>query len=223
MKDRRDDFFLATKTDQRSYDGAMRQIESSLRTLQVDSVDLLQLHNLVDPAEWETAMGNDGALGALLEAQSQGLTEFLGVTGHGVSAPAMHLKSLERHEFDSVLLPWNYPMSLNAEYSSDFAALLTKCREQKVAVQIIKSIAHGGPKSGQSKPHNTWYRPLEDQASIDDAVHWVLDVDDTFLITAGDMDLLPMILDAGSRFRSAPSDDEMARMVEDLGMKPLFT
>jgi aryl-alcohol dehydrogenase-like predicted oxidoreductase len=223
MKERRGDFFVATKTDQRDYDGAMRQIESSLKTLQTDSVDLLQLHNLVDPREWETAMGDHGALRAVAEAQSQGLTRFAGVTGHGVTAPAMHLQSLERHDFDSVLLPWNYPMSQNPQYSEDFAALLAVCRERDVAVQIIKSIAHGGAKAGQTGTYNTWYRPLEDQTSIDQAVHWVLGVRDAFLITSGDMDLLPMILDAGSRYRAAPSDEEMAQMVADLGMQPLFT
>jgi aryl-alcohol dehydrogenase-like predicted oxidoreductase len=223
MKDHRDEYFLATKTDKRTFDGAMRQIESSLTTLQTDHVDLLQLHNLVDPGEWETAMGEDGALAALIEAQEQGLTHFVGVTGHGVTAPAMHAKSLERHDFDSVLLPWNYPMAENPQYEADFEALLALCKDRKVAVQIIKSIAHGGPHAGASRSYNTWYRPLEDQTSIDRAVHWVLDWKDAFLITSGDMDLLPMIADAGSRYRRGPSDGEMEQMVADQDMMPLFT
>jgi predicted aldo/keto reductase-like oxidoreductase len=223
MAEHRDRFFLATKTDERTYSGAMRQIESSLTALQTDQVDLLQLHNLVGPSEWETAMGADGALGAVLEAQARGWTRFVGVTGHGVTAPAMHAKSLQRHDFDSVLLPWNYPMAQNAQYAKDFETLLSLCADRNVAVQIIKSTAHGGPLAGASRRFNTWYRPLEDQASIDLAVHWVLGRRDVFLITSGDMDLLPMILDAGSRYRTAPSGDEMGQMVADLGMQPLFT
>jgi aryl-alcohol dehydrogenase-like predicted oxidoreductase len=223
MKDHRDDYFLATKTDQRTYDAAMRQIESSLETLQTGAVDLLQLHNLVDPGEWETAMGAGGALEAVLKAQEQGLTRFVGVTGHGVTAPAMHTRSLERHGFDSVLLPWNYPMARNPAYAADFESLLELCADRGVAVQIIKSTAHGGPLSGASRRYNTWYRPLEEQQSIDRAVHWVLGQRDVFLITSGDIDLLPMILDAASRFRSAPPEGEMAQMVDELGMQPLFT
>ncbi len=222
MKDERDAYFLATKTDQRRYDAAKRQIESSLRELQTDHVDLLQLHNLVDPAEWETAMGPDGALKALLEAQEQGLTRFVGVTGHGVTAPAMHLKSLKRHPFDSVLLPWNYPLAQNPQYAADFGRLLDLCQERGVAVQIIKSIAHGLSYSGASKRYNTWYRPLEEQAAIDKAVHWVLGHPTVFLITAGDMELLPKILDAAGRFRTSPSAGEMAQLVEEQGMTPLF-
>ena len=223
MKDHRNRFFLATKTDQWTYDGAMRQIESSLTTLQTDQVDLLQLHNLVNPVDWETAMGEDGALRAVIEAQEQGLTRFVGVTGHGVTVAAMHMKSLERYDFDSVLLPWNYPMAQNAQYATDYEALLAMCKKRNVAVQIIKSIAHGGSRAGASRFYTTWYRPLEDQSAIDTAVHWVLDRKDVFLITSGDMDLLPMILDAGNRFRSAPSDEEMGQMVADQDMQPLFT
>jgi aryl-alcohol dehydrogenase-like predicted oxidoreductase len=223
MKDHRDEYFLATKTDQRTYDGAMRQIESSLTTLQTDTVDLLQLHNLVDPDEWETAMSPGGALEAILEAQNQGMTRFVGVTGHGVTAPAMHMRSLERHEFDSVLLPWNFPMAQNGEYAEDFESLVALCKDRGVALQIIKSTAHGGPMAGATRRYNTWYRPLEEQASIDSAVHWVLGLRDAFLITSGDVDLLPLILSAASRFHRAPPDSEMAQMVADLGMQPLFT
>jgi len=223
MKEHRGEYFLATKTDQRTYDAALRQIESSLTTLQTDHVDLLQLHNLVDPTEWETAMGAGGALAAVLEAQEQGLTRFVGITGHGVTAPAMHAKSLERHSFDSVLLPWNYPMAQNPQYAADFESLLATCADRDVAVQIIKSTAHGGPVSGADGQYNTWYRPLEDPESIDRAVHWVLGRRDAFLVSSGDMDLLPLILDAGSRFGAAPPDDEMAQMVVELGMQPLFT
>jgi predicted aldo/keto reductase-like oxidoreductase len=223
MKEHRGDFFLATKTDKRTYDGAMRQIESSLKALQTEQVDLLQLHNLVDPAEWETAMGPEGALAAVLDAQDQGLTRYVGVTGHGVSAPAMHARSLERHDFDSVLLPWNYPMAQNSQYAADFEQLLDICAERDVAVQIIKSIAHGGSVSGSSRQYNTWYRPLETQETIDLAVHWVMGLKHVFVITSGDMDLLPMMLEAGSQFRRPSDDSDMQEMAAAEDMQPLFT
>ena len=114
-------------------------------------------------------------------------------------------------------------MAQNPQYRTDFEALLSVCADRDVAVQIIKSTAHGGPPAGASRRYNTWYRPLEDQASIDLAVHWVLGRREVFLITSGDMDLLPMILDAGSRYQSAPSGDRMGQMAADLDMRPLFT
>ncbi|MFL7793109.1 MAG: aldo/keto reductase [Anaerolineae bacterium] len=222
MAQHRDEFFLATKTDKRTYQEAWEQIRLSLERLQVDQVDLLQLHNLVDPKEWDVAMGSDGALKAVIEARDQGLTRFIGVTGHGVTAPAMHLRSLERFDFDSVLLPLNYVMMQNAQYAADFETLLNLCRERNVAVQTIKSIAKG---EWGKKTHvrTVWYEPLEDQKAIDKAVHWVLGHEGVFLNTAGDVNLLPKVLDAATRFQVVPSDEEMRELVEGYGIKPLFT
>ena len=221
MAQHRDEFFLATKTDKRTYQEAWEQIRLSLERLQVERVDLLQLHNLVDPKEWDVAMGADGALKAVIEAREQGLTRFIGVTGHGVTAPAMHLRSLERFDFDSVLLPLNYVMMQNARYAADFEALLNLCRERNVAVQTIKSIAKG---EWGKKTHvrTVWYEPLEDQKAVDKAVHWVLGHEGVFLNTAGDINLLPKVLDAATRFHMAPSDEEMRELVEGYGIKPLF-
>jgi predicted aldo/keto reductase-like oxidoreductase len=168
-------------------------------------------------------MGAEGALRAVLSAQEQGMTRFVGVTGHGVDAAAMHMKSLERHPFDSVLLPWNYPLAQNSEYASTFAALLDTCSARGIAVQIIKSVAHGGPLAGATRRYNTWYRPLEDQYSLDRAVHWVMGLEDVFVVTPGDLDLLPMVLAAGASFRAAPADSEMAQMALEQKMWPLFT
>jgi len=214
-------FFLATKTEQRTYQTAWDELRRSLERLRVDHVDLWQMHLLVDPEDWETAMGPGGALEAFVEAREQGLTRFIGVTGHGVTAPAMHRRSLERFGFDSVLLPCNYPLMQNPQYAADFAALVAVCQERSVVVQTIKSLAR---RPWGNKPHtrNTWYEPLEDQADIDRAVHWVLSRQDIFLITAGDIHLLPRVLDAASRFRSAPLEGEMEEMADRLEMASIF-
>ncbi|MCH8064894.1 MAG: aldo/keto reductase [Chloroflexi bacterium] len=140
MEHHRDDFFLATKTGERTYKGARDQFHHSLERLRVDSVDLLQLHNLVDPKEWRTALGPDGALAAAVEAREEGLVRFIGVTGHGVTVAAMHLQSLERFAFDSVLLPYSYVMMQNPQYAADFETLATVCAERGVAMQTIKGI-----------------------------------------------------------------------------------
>ncbi len=217
----RRDFFLATKTGERTYQKARDQIRRSLDRLHTDHVDLLQLHYLVKPEEWEVAMGPGGALEAALEAREQGLVRFIGVTGHDVVVAQMHMHSLERFDFDSVLLPYSYILMQNPQYAADFEALMAVCQARNVAVQTIKGITRG-PWGDKPKTRQTWYEPLEDQAAIDRAVHWVLERPDIFLNTVGDMDILPKVLDATSRFQAAPAEAELQADAERLEMAPLF-
>ncbi len=221
MARHRQDFFLATKTGDRTYAAARESIHRSLERLRVDAVDLIQLHALVHPDEWDVAMGPDGALEACIEAREQGLVRFIGVTGHGLTIAAMHRRSLERFDFDSVLLPYNATMMGEAVYARDFERLMTICAERNVAVQTIKGILRG-PWATTERNHATWYQPLEDQADIDTAVHWVIGRPGFFLNTVGDIYLLPKVLDAASRFERRPSDEEMARVVADQRMTTLF-
>ena len=221
MPQYRDQFFLATKTGQRTYDEAKADFENSLKRLQVESVDLIQLHYLVGEEEWEVAMGPGGVLEYLLEAKEQGLVKYIGVTGHDVAIAHMHQKSLERYDFDSVLLPYNYLMMQNPVYAEGFQKVLDMAKERNIAVQTIKSITRR-PYPGD-RTHSTWYEPLTTQDSIDKAVHWVLGQPEVFLNTAGDITLLPKVLDATSRFEARPSDAEMESVVKEWGMEPLFT
>lgn len=221
MPQHRKNFFLATKTERRTYQEAKEELHRSLDRLQVDSVDLWQIHALMKEDEWETAMGPGGALEAFIEAREQGLVRFLGITGHGTGIAALHMRSLERFNFDSVLLPYSYVMMQNPQYAADFNALLKLCREKKVAVQTIKSLAKG-PWGDKPQTHATWYEPVTDQTGIDRAVHWVLNQPDVFLNTVGDIHLLPKVLDAAARFQTGPADEEMQATVDKLEMEPLF-
>jgi aryl-alcohol dehydrogenase-like predicted oxidoreductase len=216
-------FFLATKTGERTAEKAREEIHRSLERLQVDHVDLLQLHNLVDPLEWETALGPGGALEAALKAREQGLVRFIGVTGHGLTAPAMHINALERFDFDSVLLPFSYLMAQNEQYLSDFLKLMSLCQTRNVAMQTIKSIVHRPWEDRHAQNRNTWYRPLENQADIELAVHWVLGHSGLFLNTVGDVHVLPKVIYAADHFAFPPTDDEMQALVDKLEMKSLFS
>ena len=222
MARHRQDFFLATKTGLRTYQEARDQIHQSLERLRVDSVDLIQLHNLAQPDEWEVAMGPGGALEAAVEAREQGLTRFIGVTGHGVIIPSMHKRSLEWFDFDSVLLPYNYVMMQNPQYAADFEGLLAICQARNVAVQTIKGITRR-PWGEQERAYSVWYQPLDQPQALERAVHWVLGRPGVFLNTAGDISLLPRILEAATRFERRPTDEEMQSTVEELAMAPLFT
>jgi aryl-alcohol dehydrogenase-like predicted oxidoreductase len=221
MARHRRDFFLATKTGQRTAREAREDIHRSLERLRVDHVDLIQLHSLGHPDDWEQAMGPGGALEAVVEARAQSLTRFIGVTGHGWTIAAMHRRSLARFDFDSVLLPYNYFMAQDERYRGVFEELLATCRQRRVAVQVIKSLARG-PWATTERTHTTWYQPLEAQGDIDRAVHWALDIPDIFLNTAGDLTLLPKVLDAASRFTRRPADDEMGAMLASTRMTSLF-
>jgi len=217
-----DAFFLATKTGERNYQEAREEIRRSLDRLGVDHVDLIQLHNLVDVIEWEFALRDGGALQAAVEARDEGLVRFIGVTGHGLSVPAMHRRSLERFAFDSVLLPYNFRQLLDARYREELEALAAVCAERGVAMQTIKSIALA-PWDGRAQTAHTWYEPLTDPGEIELAVHWVLGRDGFFLNSVGDVNLLQHVLDAAERFEQRPDDAAMQALVERRSLEPLFT
>jgi aryl-alcohol dehydrogenase-like predicted oxidoreductase len=218
----RDRFFLATKTGKRDYEGAREEIRRSLERLGVDRVDLLQLHNLVDVIEWEFALREGGALDAAVEARDEGLVRFIGVTGHGLTVAGMHLRSLERFPFDSVLLPYSYVQMRDERYAGDFEALAAACAKRGVAVQTIKAISLA-PWDGRPQTASTWYEPLRNQDDIDLAVHWVLGRPGAFLNTAADVELLPRVLGAAERFTSRPPDGTMDELLSQRKLVPLFS
>jgi aryl-alcohol dehydrogenase-like predicted oxidoreductase len=219
----RDEFFLATKTGERSYDAAKADFHGSLERMGVEKVDLIQLHNLVEDDQWNEAMGPNGALKAVVEARDEGLVEYIGVTGHGFSAPKSHMRSLEEFDFTSVLLPYNWLLMQEDGYRRDFEALVEMCRDRGVAVQTIKSIARR-PWQGERR-RSCWYEPLEEQDKVDKAVAWVLGNPDVFLNTVGDINVLPTVLEAASRAGSSPdrpSDEEMAALAKESDMELIF-
>jgi aryl-alcohol dehydrogenase-like predicted oxidoreductase len=214
-------FFVASKTGQRDYKSAKEEIHRSLERLGVDHIDLIQLHNLVDVIDWEFALREGGALEAAVEARSEGLVRFIGVTGHGLSVPAMHRRSLERFPFDSVLLPYNYLQMRDERYASEFEALAATCAERGVALQTIKAIALA-PWNGREQTASTWYEPLTDPVDIGLAVDWVLGRPQVFLNTVGSVKLLPHVLDAAERAGERPSDGALQELVERRSAAPLF-
>jgi aryl-alcohol dehydrogenase-like predicted oxidoreductase len=214
-------FFLATKGDKRDEKGALEGIHRSLDRLGVDHVDLWQIHSLADPIEWDRALSPGGALDAALTARAEGLIKWIGVTGHGGQIAATHRRSLQRFDFDSVLLPYNYITMQSPYYRENFDALLETCQERNVAVQTIKSIAMR-PWMDRDHTRSTWYQPLESPDDIDLAVWWAMARPGVFLNSVGDVDLLPRVLDAANRFHQRPEETEMRAMLERSHAEPLF-
>lgn len=222
MDRHRDDFFLATKIDERGYDGAKAQIHRSLDRLRSDRVDLLQLHALFHPDEWDQALSPGGALEAAVEAREAGLVRFIGVTGHSWTVAAMHRRALERFAFDSVLMPWNWFAAQHETYGPDFETTAALCQSRGVAVQTIKAVARGPWAAGAERKHATWYQPLEDEEDIRQAVHWVLARPGIFLNAVGDLDVLPAVLRAADELGPAPADPVMAALSERAGLASIF-
>ena len=221
MREHRKRFFLASKTGDRTYDGAKASLHRSLERLGVDRIDLIQLHNLVDENEWKTALGARGALEALVEARAQGLVRFIGVTGHGSQVAAMHRRSLERFAFDSVLFPYNFTMLENPLYAADVEALIKLCSERGVAMQTIKSAARRRWQNGDG-PKFSWYEPLREKDALRRAVHFVLSRAGLFLNSSSDATILRAILDAAGEAAKAPSRAQMEADVASYAMQPLF-
>ena len=222
MVQHRSKFFLATKTGDRTGRAARESLERSLERMGVDSIDLIQLHNLVEVDEWDTAFSPTGAVAALEQARNEGLVRFIGVTGHGTRIAAMHLRSLERFDFDSVLLPFNFTMLASDAYRSDVERLLALCADRGVAVQTIKSVARRRWPDDSTESRFSWYQALPPGDALQRAVDFVLGREQLFLNTSSDGRLLRPILEAASRHGSVPSDAAMLADVDEHGMSPIF-
>ena len=206
MPDIRNDIFLSTKVEEREQDAARRSIEASLERLQVDSVDLLQLHAVGDLDDLDLATGSGGSLEAAIEARDYCLARAVGITGHGHYAPATHLEALRRYPFDTVLTPWNYILSTYEEYRASFEAVAELgCAAGRRSDDRVKTISRRNWPEGdplQDQRRATWYEPFEDQEYIDAAVSFVLAREEiTGIPMVGDMGLKPAMIEAEKKSR----------------------
>lgn len=215
LKDHRSDIFLASKTGDRNGAEARASIERSLERMQIEQLDLIQFHNLAQDPDWDTVMGPGGALEAALKAKEEGLVKNIGVTGHGTRIAEMHLKSLNRFDFASILLPYNYLMLQEDRYRKEFETLYQQCVEKGVAIQTIKSIAKRRWKEDDASPKFSWYEPYRDDDVIERAVHFVLKRDHLFLNTTSDATLLVKIIAAAQSFSQGVSEDLEDRVAID--------
>ena len=217
----RGEYFLATKTGERGGDARAAELERSLERMGVDHVDLIQLHNLVEPDEWDTAFAPGGAVDTLARARDEGLAHAIGVTGHGLRIAAMHRRSLERFDFDSVLLPYNHAVLADQDYRREVEALLATCAERDVAVQAIKSVARRRWDDATA-PHASWYEPLPEGHALARAVAYVWSNEQLFINASSDVSLLPAMVAAAEHPGPPPTDAELAADAESLGVTPLF-
>jgi predicted aldo/keto reductase-like oxidoreductase len=221
MARERERFFLGCKTTQRDKAGAASELRRSLERLRCDSFDLYQIHAVTNLEELDLATRPGGVLEAILEAQDEGLTRFIGITGHGLQAPSVFLEALRRYDFDSVLFPINFVLYANPEYRRDAEKLLQVCRERDVGIMIIKAVARG-PWGEKEKAYATWYQPFDDPDKIQTAVDFTLSQDVTGLCTAGDIHILPMMLEACENYSVLDQAEQEAVIATSSSYQPLF-
>jgi aryl-alcohol dehydrogenase-like predicted oxidoreductase len=221
MEHERQRFFLGCKTMERTKAGAAAELRCSLERLRVDSFDLFQLHAVTTMEELDQVTAPGGALEAVIEAREQGLTRYIGITGHGVEAPAIYLEALRRFDFDSVLFPLNFVQYANPTYRHNAEELIRQCAARDVGTMVIKSVCER-PWGDLPKTHNTWYKPITDAEHIQQCVNFVLSQDVTGLCTVGDITVLPLVLEACEKFTPMSQEEQKALIATANQYEPLF-
>ncbi len=222
MPRKRERFFLGCKTMERTKEGAWDELHRSLKLLQTEQFDLYQMHAITTMEELDVCTMKGGALEALVEARQRGLTRHIGITGHGVDSPRIFIEALNRFEFDSILFPLNFVQMSNPEFRKDAEALIALCKEKDVGTMVIKTITKG-PWGDKEKTATTWYEPFSQMEKIQEAVNFALSYEVTGLCTAGDVNVLPMVLEACQNF-SPLSQSEREEMIQSGNQfEPLFT
>lgn len=223
LKHNRKKVFLATKTKYRTYQEAKDDIKLSLDLLQVDQVDLWQMHCLAEPTDWEEVKNEEtGAIRAFKEARDEGLVRFLGVTSHGMKAASIITQAIKYFPFESVLVPYNFSMMKDLQYKKDYEQLSSLCLKRNTALQVIKTICKGSWPKGTKRNFGTWYEPLSKQEDIDIALAWALQQKHVFINSAADISLLPKLIKAAQNSSQRISDKEMAEAAERIGISNLF-
>jgi predicted aldo/keto reductase-like oxidoreductase len=222
LEKHRDRFFLGCKTTMRDRGQAREELHRSLERLRVDSFDLYQLHAVTTIEELDKCFAPGGAMEAILKARDEGLTRHIGITSHGLQAPAVELAALERFDFDSVLFPLNFKLWSDPTFRQDATALLQVASERDVGTMVIKTFARG-PWGEQKQRYHTWYQPFDEAESVERALRFTLSQPVTGAISAGDAQLLPMILDAAERFQPMSDAEQADLLATAASYEPIFT
>jgi predicted aldo/keto reductase-like oxidoreductase len=206
---------------ERTQAGAAAELTQSLTRLCIAAFDLYQIHAITSMAELDQVTRPGGALEAAQQARSAGLTRYIGITGHGVDSPAIFCEALERFDFDSVLFPLNYVQFANPVYRRNTETLLKLCQARDVGVMAIKSITRG-PWGQLPQNYTTWYQPFDDPEKIQQAVNFTLSQPVTGICTAGDIHLLPLVLQACEKFTPLSPEKQAALVHAGESQEPLF-
>jgi aryl-alcohol dehydrogenase-like predicted oxidoreductase len=214
-------FFLGSKTTERTREGAWKELQETLQRLQTETLDLYQCHAVTTMEELDKLTMKGGALETLVKARDEGMTKYLGITGHGVDAPKIYLEALRRFDFDSVLFPLNFVQMGNPEYRKYAEALIAECKAKDVGTMVIKAVTKA-PWGDRPHTATTWYEPFDQMEDIQPAVNFSLSYEVTGLCTAGDTRVLPMFLQACENYTRLNPDEIEEKIKSGRQYEPLF-
>ncbi|MEM2528858.1 MAG: aldo/keto reductase, partial [Ignisphaera sp.] len=205
IKKYRDRLVVAEKTLERTYEGAWRELRTTLSRFGIESIDVYQFHAVSSLDELDKIFSEKGAAKAFIEARDQGLIKFIGITAH--SDMRIVLKALEIFDFDTVLIPVYAAAMTIPRPENDFRPVLKAALDRDIGVIAIKSVAKR--RYVGERRYTTWYEPFDSQDDIDMAVWYTLSQEPVATYSmAGDLRLWPMILNAGKRFRKLSIEEQ---------------
>ncbi|MDA3846787.1 MAG: aldo/keto reductase [Vallitaleaceae bacterium] len=180
---KRDQVFLACKTEDRTKAGAQALLTSSLKNLKTDYFYLYQLHAVYNLEDVEQIFGPDGAFEVFSEAKKQGIIKRIGFSAHSTEAA---LALMERYDFDSIMFPFNFVSMIKSGYGMH---VLKKAKEKNMTVLGIKSMALSEHKTTDTVDHpKAWYHPIEDFDTARKAVSYAVSQGVDIIIPPGDFE-----------------------------------
>lgn len=206
LKPYRKDVFLACKTKERKKEGARRELEQSLRTMETNHFDLYQFHEVSSVKEVETILGPGGAMETFLEAREEGKIKYIGFSAHSVDAG---LALMDNFDFDTILFPLNFA----TWYAGNFGPqLLARAMEKEMGILALKAMAwKPWGKNEVPEYDKTWYKPVSDREEARKGLRFTLSQPVTSAIPPGEEDLFSMALELASEF-TPMNEDEMLEM-----------
>jgi aryl-alcohol dehydrogenase-like predicted oxidoreductase len=212
--------FIGEKTTRRASDGVRAQLDESLQRLHTDHFDLYQLHAVTGV---DVLDERQHAAEAIMRARDEGLTRFIGITGHGLAAPATFIEALRRYDLDTVMFPVYPRLWADVDYRRAAEELLEICAARDLGVMAIKAVARRPwGHDDRDRFATTWYEPRREPDSIARGVHFTLSTPGVHAFcTPGDLNLLPLALDAAERDTAMDDDARVAAIDEMTGLAPL--
>lgn len=198
------DIFISCKTQERKRKQASEQLHRTLERLHRDAFDLYQYHAVCNQQDLDDVLAPGGAAEAVEAARTEGLVSHIGITGHGLEAPAIHAKATDYLDLSTVMTACNPFLYTIPQFREDWDALMRVTQEKDLGVQVLKAGAKAA--WGDREPaYNTWYEPLTDQDAANRSVAWVLKSQPVAtLCSSGDVAILKLMVEAAERYREMP-------------------
>ena len=208
----REKIFVADKTGEIEESWAKKRLEKTLTRLQVDYLDLYQAHGVTSVEELDK---RSEAFEVILDAKEQGLTRFIGITGHDLGAPKAHLEAIRRYDVDTVMLPIYPRVWADPVYRADTEKLFAECADRDVGVMAIKAVAWR-PWGERQPDAMSWYEPQRTKSEIERGINFALSTPGVHCFcTPSDLNTARLAIESARNFISL-TENEHAAVIEEV-------